>query len=344
MQTIPESALVEIEFELNRSDILHCRVIALEHSEGDRLLLSQPPPVENGYAFRKGDAIDIFVSLLATGECRQVLHGKATVLSHDGQGLLLRRTGFERRVQRPGFHLLQLKTPLHPEPLSGPAGTPGLSAVLRSLTLEHLRLDTSLPMEPGSRWQFPLTLSDTPLLLTGSIIKSEARDYGHEALVQLQELEGETLRQLAADIEDPQIRQIRDRFDEGFHALHSRHAQQDGLVLEHLVPRSLYRRILDGIILAAWVFAVLIAADVLLSLPPGPNFFDRLFGLSPNIVWNKTRLQFVPVYTVLCGFLSLAGIVLHQFIYYRGNTRMRPSLWVSGLLSLAAWFLVRSHL
>lgn len=346
MLPIAAHTLIEIEYELNRRDILHCRVLSLEPTAGDTLTVSAPPAVAHGYAFRAGDRLDLFCSLLAAGNTHQVLHLKATVLEPaEASGrLLLRRSDFQRTVRRPAFHLLPLQQTVLLAPVSDSREAPWLEAAAQSLTLTKLHLHMSPSPPPEARYRCSLSLADAVFDLTGSLTADHAGAkslLGHPVTLHLEPLTPEEALRLADAMESLQRGWIIEHVRLGARELHSRPAPQEGLILEHLVPLSRFRKAVDGLTLASWGILVLILFDLLLAAPPGPNLFDRFFGLTASPDWNTLQLRNVPLLALLNGLLAATGILLHLWIFWNGNTRTRLSLWAAALFTLLAWLAAR---
>jgi len=96
--------------------------------------------------------------------------------------------------------------------------------------------------------------------------------------------------------------------------------------------------------LAGWAFLILICFDIVLASPPEMDFFDRFFKLKPSAVWDQEKLKFVPLFFKIELIIFFLSLSLHQFIYYRGNTRVRWRLWLMSALTLIIYLSVRTLL
>lgn len=348
---IEANALVELEFELNRRDIMHCRTLILSTPASDEFIIPAPPPVEHAYSFKKGNRIDLFISLLSTKDIRHTLHIKTQVIrlgkEKNTNTLHLKKVGFSRKIPHPHFYTLRTATSVLLEPAIPTDKNTSVFAKVHSVSMNSMHISTPSPMEPGSLWKCSIDINGTLFNLTGSIENESEKTSltaNHPSIIHITETDSNDSLRIAEAIENAQKSYIQSRIGLSFHEVFSRSDIQDSLILEHLVPRSTYRVALDFLELAGWLVLVLACFDVVLAMPADVSFFDRFFGVQRTMAWDQKHLANVSFYLVAESAIFLSAFLLHQFIYYRGNTRSRWSLWIMSLLATLLFLAVRSHL
>ncbi len=241
--------------------------------------------------------------------------------------------------------------PLQQAVLLAPAAerqeAPWLEATAQSLTLTRLHLYMPQAPPADGRYRCSLSLGDSVFDLAGSLEADHGTPHGlmgHAATLRLDSLTPEQALGMADAMEALQRGWILEHGRYGARELLSRPAPQEGLILEHLVPRSGYRKAVDALTLAGWGILTLILFDFLLASPPGPNFFDRFFGLTAASDWNIRQLRNIPLLSGLNTLVIVGGILLHLWIYWHGNTRARLSLWAAAILTVLAWLAASSLL
>lgn len=345
------NTLVELEFELNRRDILHCRSLILSTPASDEFILLAPPPVEHAYTFKQGNRIDLYISLLKAGDAQHTLHVKTRVLHVGKEGALntlhLKKTGFSRKILHLHFFTLITKTAILLEPLVPSEKNGSVLAKVHSISLKKMNISTALPLDPGSLWRCSVEINSALFDFQGMIGTETGTTplvTDHSAAFHFDEMDHQILLNLAETIETVQINYIRARSSLSLHEVFDRSDIQDSLLLEHLVPRSIYRVALDYLELSGWLLLVYTGFEILLAAPPGATVFDRFFGVTLATAWDRKHLVNVPFYMIMESAIFLIAFLLHQLIYYRGNTRSRWSLWLMALLASLLFLMVRSHL
>ena len=349
--SIDKDALVELEFELNHREILHCRSIILDTPTDNEILIAAPIPVEHAYTFKSGDRLDLYISLLGSGEIWHTLHVKTQVTKSETDGrsgtLHLRLLGFAHKISQPHFFMLMLKTNLLIEPEHLSEKNPCILASVHSISLHNMHVTTPQPLEYGSIWQCSPIVNGNAFNLRGFAEPEADRtslSVEYPSAIRFNKMPDQEQLALADAIESVQRDYIRSRRGDSLYDTFARSEALDSFILQHLVSRSRYRIALDTLELAGWITLVLAAFDVLLAVPPDVNFFDRIFGLNPALEWDQARLKNVPIYMIMESALILSALTVHQIIYYRGNTRSRWSLWLMAALAVLVFLSVRSHI
>lgn len=348
---IEKNTLVELEFEINRNDILHCRSLLIDTPASEEYIILSPIPVEHGYTFKPGDRIDLYVSLLNTGDSIHTLHIKTRVIQTDmsntSKKLHLKKSGFARRISQSHFYRLRSNASILLE-ADNPEGSNSIvSASVHSVSLSNLLIATFPRLEKGSLWKGTLSLSGYVFNFKGEAEPLDDQSHlanEHSSTILFSNMTDQTRMELAKAIESVQTNYIQAHRGLTLHEVFDRSDIQDTLILEHLVPRSWHRVALDILELAGWIFLILASIQILLSLPPNASFFDRFFKVNLSTVWDQKELILVPFYLGAELVTCTAAFMLHQFIYYRGSTRARFSLWILSLLSLLVYLAVQSHL
>ncbi len=346
---IEKDSLVEIEFELNRKEILHFRSLITENSSDENFTVLTPPPVSHGYVFKPGDPVDLYVSLLGKGDTDHTLHIKARVAAIEktalGSQLHLKSSGFARPIAQTNLHILRSKSTLLLHSENSPLAP--IPATLRSVSLNSAHLSTQTPLSKDGLWKTEVVIDGFIFNLQGRIELVEGKsplENGYAAILHFTDMSPDMRREMAGVIEAVQKNYIRARSGLTFHEVFNRSDLQDPLILEHLVPRSWHRIVLDMLELTGWAFLVLICFDIVLASPPEMDFFDRFFKLKPNAVWDQERLRSVPLFFAIELIIFFLSLFLHQFIYYRGNTRVRWRLWLMSILTLLIYLSIRTLL
>ncbi len=345
------NTLVELEFELNRRDIMHCRSLILSTPATDEFILLAPPPVEHAYTFKNGNRIDLYISLLKAGDATHTLHVKTRVLHVGKEGALsilhLRKTGFSRRIPHSHFFTLITKTSILLEPLTPSQKSASVLAKVHSISVKKMNISTALPLDSGSQWKCSVEINGTLFDFHGTIGAEADRTplvADRSAVFRFDGMDHQTLLSLAETIETAQVNYIRAHSGLSLHEVFDRSDIQDSLLLEHLVPRSAYRVTLDFLELSGWLLLIYIGFEILLAVPPGATVFDRFFGVPLATAWDRKHLINVPLFLIMEYTIFLIAFLLHQLIYYRGNTRSRWSLWLMAFLTSLLFLIVRTHL
>lgn len=348
---IDANALVELEFELNRREIMHCRTLILSMPSPDEFIIPAPPPVEHAYTFKKGNRIDLYISLLNTEDIQHTLHVKAQVIAIGKEKnistLRLKKVGFSRKILHPHFYTLRTDTSVLLEPAASTEKNSGVLAKVHSVSINSMHISTPFLLDLGSFWKCSVDINGTLFNFNGILEKETSKtplatDY--PATILITETDRNSSLHLAATIENAQKNYIRARIGLSLHEVFDRSDIQDSLILEHIVPRSAYRVLLDFLELAGWLVLILACFDAILAMPPDGNLFDRFFGVKHSMAWDPKRMANVSFYLVAESAIFLSAFLLHQFIYYRGNTRSRWSLWIMSLLAAFVFLTVRNHL
>lgn len=346
---IEKDTLVEIEFELNRKEILHFRSLITEILSPEEFTVLAPTPVSHGYLFKPGDSVDLYASRLSQGDTTHTLHIKArvTAVEKNAQSSLLRlkSSGFARPITQTNLYILRSKSTLllHPENSSHDP----IPATLHSVSLNNAHLSTLTPLPKDSLWKTEMVLEGSIFELKGRIEPGEEKnrlENDHPAILHFADMSPDRRMEMAGVIETVQKNYIRSRAEHTFHEVYNRSDLQDSLILEHAVPRSSHRIALDILELAGWAFLILICFDIVLASPPETDFFDRFFKLKPSGLWDREQLRFLPLYFSIELIIFFLSFSLHQFIYYRGNTRVRWRLWLMSALALITYLSVGSLL
>lgn len=349
--SIEKDTLIALEFELNRKDILHCRSLIASTVTSEEFSVLAPAQIEHGYVFKAGDRIDIYASLLSHGDADHALHIKTRVLQVEktdkGPQLHLKSTGFCRRTSQVHLYTLRSKASLLIEPTnpSGIAGT--VTATLHSVSPSGMHITTAAPLKRGSRWKAALVLDGVLFDVEGKAEPSEGKNAagnGYSSMISFIGLPHDTQLKMAGVIDAVQKKYIQTRAGLSLHDIHQKADIQDALILEHLVPRSWHRIALDLLEVLGWGLLILAFFDSVLAAPPETTFFDRVFQLNPEAVWNKEQLNRASFLLTAELMIFICAFSLHQFIYYRGNTHVRWRLWAMSFLSLLLYMSVRTHL
>lgn len=348
--SIDKNTLVEMEFELNRKDIMHCRTLIADVPSSEELIVLAPPPVAHGYVFKAGDRVDLYCSLLNSGDYSHILHIKTTVTriakTERGTVIHMKRNGFERRIALSHFFILRSKASILLQRIESPDGSETIAATVHSVTLNGIHITTHAPLKKAGILKGALALNGTVIPIQGKVEPEDGGTLTHEhsATIHFTEMTPGSLLTLAKTIETIQKSSIESRIGSNYHGVLDRTDIQDAVILEHLVPRSRQRILLDGIEIVGWLILILIVFDTLMALPPGTNLFDRFFQVKRSLVWDQEQLRLVPFYLVTEATLCISAFILHQYIYFRGNTRRRFTLWALSFLAALTFLTVQGHL
>lgn len=348
---LQKDTLVELEFELNRKDILHCRSLITEVPSHNELVVLAPAPVEHGYTFKAGDRIDIYASLLALGDTDHTIHLKATVKrvdkSHHRSFLYLKHSGTASQILNPRFFILHSAQHITLTPESPRNGALGISAVVHAISLRSLRMTAAMHPQNQPFWYASIDVNGTPFTLKGTIEPHDESDFlEHKTVITFHytDLPAETKKKLALAIEAVHRNYLQSHAELTLHQVFDQSDVQDPLILEHLVPRGWQRITLDILEIFGWTLLILSTFDAVLAAPPDVNFFDRVFLLKPSQNWDTNQLRHIPIFMGIQFFLCSGALGLHRFIYSRGNIGSRWSLWLMTGLSLLLFLSIRSHL